>query len=133
MTMLIQVLLALVFGASGALKLYDLPLFARTLHGYNLLPGWAEQPASVLIALSEVALSLWLLSGVRARSAAAVTAALLAVFSAAIAWAWMGGYIDECGCILKAAGVKESAQVGLVRNGVLIALSGVTFWRSNDA
>ncbi|MET7289394.1 DoxX-like family protein [Streptomyces sp. NPDC005573] len=47
-----------------------------------LLPGWAVTAALLAIGLAEVGIGLWVLSGRRARAAAAVQTALVLVFNA---------------------------------------------------
>ena len=53
--------LALIFGASGVMKLRDLDMFEGSLANYQLAPRWMEKPLAYLLPIAECAAALGLL------------------------------------------------------------------------
>ena len=47
--------LALIFGASGVMKLRDLEMFEGSLANYQLAPTWMEKPLAYLLPIVECA------------------------------------------------------------------------------
>jgi len=96
---LLAATLALIFGASGFLKLRDPELFAASVANYDLLPRWAEGPFAWTLPIVEIAAAVGVLFPSTRALAATALAPLLAVFSAAIAINLARGRADiDCGC-----------------------------------
>jgi uncharacterized membrane protein YphA (DoxX/SURF4 family) len=117
---ILRVALASLFGAAAFHKLRDPRGFAGTLRDYEILPtGW---PRAVAVALPglELALALALLLPGLGPRPALVGAALLALYSGAIAWNLARGRTAiDCGC-LGPAGYAPLSPGLLARNAVLI-------------
>lgn len=85
---------------SGGFKWFGsgIDRFVRDIANYRMLAEpWDVVAAYAVISL-EVAAGLCLLLGVLRRGAILVTAALVAVFSFSIAWAWVHQLDISCGC-----------------------------------
>ncbi len=72
--------------------------FARAMAAYDILPVWAINPASVIMAWLELIIALLLLVGVWTRAAATWAALLLALFTGLMLWAGFTGAGFDCGC-----------------------------------
>src|SRR5690348_9764028 len=103
----ILLLLAFVFGLAGAMKLGSPEQFRDTMR--KLFGARLARPLSVTVPVLEIALALWLLTGLAPRQAAAVSILVLLVFSAALLRIWRRGL--TCGCFGEAG---DSAPSGLV-------------------
>lgn len=91
-------LLALVFLATGAGKLWDLAGFAGILGGYRLVPVPLRWPAALLLALAELGLALGLLLPAWRRRAALAAVGLVLGCGAAMALALLRGqYLANSG------------------------------------
>ena len=115
--------LAAVLLATGLGKLIDVPGFARIVASYEVLPVSLTLPAAGVLTFTELALAVWLASGLRQRTAAAASAMLHVVYAA---WSgaalWRGLEIANCGCF----GVflaRPLSLVTLAEDGVLAAVS----------
>jgi uncharacterized membrane protein YphA (DoxX/SURF4 family) len=87
-----------VWVVAGALKLPDPAAAERAVRAYRLLPEGLVGPVAFGLPVVEIAVGLALLAGVFVRTAALATAALLAVYIAAIGSAWARGLPIDCGC-----------------------------------
>jgi hypothetical protein len=117
--------LALIFGASGALKLRDLKLFEGSLANYQLAPKWMEKALAYLFPILECAAALGLLIAPTRTLAAATSLALLAIFTGAIAINLVRGRVDiDCGCFGPALRQKLSGSL-LWRNLFLILIATI--------
>ena len=117
-----QVCGALVFLAAGAQKLHHRSLLRGVIANYRLLPEALVMPTAWLLPPVEVALGLWLLSGVARPLSAAAAMLLFALFAAAMAINLRRGrgHID-CGC--NSTFLRQELRWTLVaRNLVLAAL-----------
>jgi hypothetical protein len=122
---LLALALALIFGASGALKLRDPELFAGALANYRLVPRWLETPIAWAIPIAESAAAAGLLFDASRAIAAAALVMLLAVFSGAIAINLVRGRVHiDCGCFGPALRQELSGWL-LVRNAVLMIAAAV--------
>ena len=94
-----QLLLALVLLATGVGKALDVPGFAAVVARYDALPVALLLPGVVALTMAELALSAWLVSGIRLRWAGLAAAAMHAGYAG---WAglalWRGLDIPNCGC-----------------------------------
>ncbi len=85
-------------------KVWDPAAFAQDMGNYNLMPLWALNTASVLMAWLELVAGLCLLAGFWTRAAAAWLAALLVVFTGLMIYAGLTGAGYDCGCFPGQAG-----------------------------
>jgi uncharacterized membrane protein YphA (DoxX/SURF4 family) len=83
---------------AGVLKLPDPAAAERAVRAYRLLPEGLVGPVAFGLPVVEIAVGLALLAGVFVRTAALATAALLAVYIAAVGSAWARGLQIDCGC-----------------------------------
>ena len=119
-------LIAAVFLYAGVLKLGASERFAITVAQFAILPeGWTRGAALALPAV-ETLVGVLLLVPRTARAGAWAAAALLAIFIAALAWAWSQGFTVDCGCF---GGSEDEPTPGnaiplaLTRDAVLLAIT----------
>jgi uncharacterized membrane protein YphA (DoxX/SURF4 family) len=93
-----RLLLGGVLVVAGALKLPDPAAAERAVRAYRLLPEALVGPVAFGLPVVEIAVGLALLAGVAVRGAALASAALMAVFVAAVGSAWARGLQIDCGC-----------------------------------
>ncbi|MEU2350233.1 MauE/DoxX family redox-associated membrane protein [Modestobacter sp. NPDC049651] len=93
-----RLLLGGVFLVAGALKLPDPAAAARAVRAYQLLPESLVDVTAFGLPVIEIAVGLALLAGVFVRTAAVLSAVMLAGYVAAIAAAWARGLQIDCGC-----------------------------------
>jgi putative oxidoreductase len=79
-------------------KVWEPAVFAQAMATYDLLPIWAVNPASVVMAWLELLIGLLLLLGIWTRAAATWAALLLAMFTGLMIWAGFTGAGFDCGC-----------------------------------
>jgi len=72
--------------------------FAEIIAAYQLIPYWAVNPMTLIMPWTELVAGVLLVLGIRTKSAAAVIAAMLVVFSLAILIALLRGIPIGCGC-----------------------------------
>jgi len=90
--------LAAVWLVAGTAKVGDLAGSGRAVAAYRLLPVDTARVVGAALPLVELALGILLLFGLGTRLVAAVSAALFAVYVAAIASVWARGLSIDCGC-----------------------------------
>jgi uncharacterized membrane protein YphA (DoxX/SURF4 family) len=93
-----RLLLGVVLVVAGALKMPDPAAAERAVRAYQLLPEGLVGPVAFGLPVVEIAVGLALLVGVSVRAAALASAALMAVFLAAVGSAWARGLQIDCGC-----------------------------------
>ena len=93
-----RLFLAGVFLYASYDKVWDPAAFASAVAAYDLLPLWAVNPASVLLAWLELVVGLLLLAGVWVRPAAAWAVLMLLLFMAVSVYAGLTGAGYDCGC-----------------------------------
>ncbi|GAA1809084.1 DoxX family membrane protein [Luedemannella flava] len=93
-----RVVLAGVFLVAGGSKVGDLAASGRAVHAYRLMPYDVSATVGAVLPFVELALGLLLLIGLATRLAAAIGAALMAIFIAGIASVWARGLSIDCGC-----------------------------------
>ncbi|MEO3796092.1 MauE/DoxX family redox-associated membrane protein [Nonomuraea sp. B10E15] len=109
---------ALLFAALG--KLRDVPGFARSVAGYQVLPDGLAGPAAVGVLAAELAAAGLLLVPGGRRWGAAVAGLLFAAFLAAMASVMRRRMTVDCGCF----GGRDLVGAGtLLRTGLLLALA----------
>src|SRR3712207_9366258 len=88
----------------------------RAVRAYQLLPEALVGPVAFGLPVVEIVVGLALLVGVSVRAAALASAALMAVFLAAVGQAWARGLQIDCGCFggggQDAAGQTDRKRVG---------------------
>jgi uncharacterized membrane protein YphA (DoxX/SURF4 family) len=93
-----RLLVGAVFVVAGAVKLPDPAAAERSVRAYRLLPEALVPTAAFGLPVVEIAVGLALLAGVWVRTAAVLSALMLAVYIAAIASVWARGLSIDCGC-----------------------------------
>jgi uncharacterized membrane protein YphA (DoxX/SURF4 family) len=118
-----RVLLAAVLLATAIGKLLDIGGFAAVVATYRALPEPVVLPAALALALGELGLGLWLLSGMLLVPAALASVLLHAVYLAWSAAALARGLdIPNCGCF----GVfwaRPLSWLTLAEDGVMLLVS----------
>jgi uncharacterized membrane protein YphA (DoxX/SURF4 family) len=115
----IRACVALLLASAARHKLRDAPAFRGTLAGYGLLPSSWTRAVAAAIPLLELAIAMWLASGVLRAPAAFSAAALLVVYAAAIAAGIARGRSGiDCGCAGPAARLPLGPAL-VVRNLVV--------------
>jgi uncharacterized membrane protein YphA (DoxX/SURF4 family) len=90
--------LAAVWLVAGGSKVGDLAGSGRAVAAFRLMPADAARLVGAALPFVEIALGVLLLLGLATRLAAAVSAALFAVYIVGIAAAWARGLSIDCGC-----------------------------------
>src|SRR3954468_4819547 len=90
--------LAAVWLVAGALKVGDLAASGRAVNAYGIFPYEVAKVIGAAQPFLEIALGLLLLAGLAVRLSAGISAVLLLIFIAGIAWAWARGLQIDCGC-----------------------------------
>ncbi|MEO3888360.1 MauE/DoxX family redox-associated membrane protein [Nonomuraea sp. B5E05] len=109
---------ALLFAALG--KLRDVPGFARSVAGYQVLPDGLAGPAAAGVLAAELAAAGLLLVPGGRRWGAVMAGLLFAAFLAAMASVTRRGMAVDCGCF----GGRDLVGAGtLLRTGLLLALA----------
>jgi uncharacterized membrane protein YphA (DoxX/SURF4 family) len=98
----------------------SLSMFAMQVDSYQLLPPTAVRPAAHLLPFFELALGVWLLSGLALRLSSLITTLLLGGFFGLMVRTYALGLEINCGCF--GPGEKLGTKT-LVRDGTLLALS----------
>ena len=106
-----QLVIGAIFAMAGLAKVGDLAGFAEQVHNFRLAPVALENLLAMTLPWIEVVAALALILGIRARAGGVVTAALMAVFTVAVALALVRGLDIECGCF----GTADASRVGLVK------------------
>jgi len=120
----VRLCLGLLFVTSGASKLLRQSSIRHVIAQYRLLPPDSVAPAALGLAIGEIGVGLLLmLSFLPALAAPAIVsaAALLCLFSAAVASALLRGVVVPCGCSLILNG-HVVTWATFARNQALLAL-----------
>jgi uncharacterized membrane protein YphA (DoxX/SURF4 family) len=124
---LVRLALAGIWLVSGGVKLADRIGTIVAVDAYEVLPERFVPVVASILPLLEIALGVLLLIGAGTRVAAVVSAALLLVFVAGLAQAWIRGLSIDCGCFGGGGTVAPGeTQYGLelVRDLGFLALAG---------
>jgi uncharacterized membrane protein YphA (DoxX/SURF4 family) len=113
-----QLLIGLVFVVAALAKLGDMQAFADQVYNFRLLPLMLVNRVALTLPWVELVAGLALVTGVRARSGAAIASMLMAAFTVAVLIAMARGLDFECGCF----GTADSTRVGLVKVGQNVAM-----------
>ena len=123
-----RLVLGLIMIAAGFGKITDPAAFATQIRHFAILPAGLENLPAILLPWVEVVCGLSLLTGVRARSAAWLSAAMLVAFTLAVGSAMARGLDIECGCF----GTADSTRVGgfkLIENLAFTAIAAIASLR----
>ena len=121
LTWTLALALAMLSAASAAMKFGDISQFAAAVENYRILPQALVTPASRIIPALEALAALVLLFPATRAGAALLMAALLAIFSAAIAINLARGRREiDCGCFGPALRQRLSGWL-IARNAMLLA------------
>jgi putative oxidoreductase len=117
--------LGALFVVTGALKLGDPNAFAVEIHNYQLFPALAPLLAATLPVI-EIVVGAALVAGPRPwlRAGALASAALMLVFTVAVASAVARGINISCGCFGAAWGSSPVTLITIARDVALLAASG---------
>ncbi len=117
------IILGLAMLVAGFFKAIDPWTFLGSLPAYGV-PEILHYPIVIALPALEVALGVMLIAGWQLRWAGIVSIALIAVFSAAIAYGWSLGDLEECGCfgpfIQRSPGQALLQDLGLLILAVLV-------------
>jgi uncharacterized membrane protein YphA (DoxX/SURF4 family) len=108
---LCQIATGILFGVAGLAKVGDLAGFASQIHNFRVVPVASENLVAMTLPWVEIVAALALILGLRARAAARLAAASLAVFTLAVLLALVRGLDIECGCF----GTADASRVGAVK------------------
>lgn len=108
--------------AAGIFKLLDLKSFFDSMQTWELVPEYLVWPVVIITPLCEVSLGLFWLRGAHQRTVAALTLAMLAVFSSVYLahLIWVGP--PECACfglMRQFVKMRDHAASVLARNAIL--------------
>jgi uncharacterized membrane protein YphA (DoxX/SURF4 family) len=106
---LCRIVLGLVWLWAAVAKMADARASVRAVTAYRLLPHGLVEPVAWGLPFVELVLAALLLLGVRTRVAAVLSLSLLALFTGAVASAWVRGLSIDCGCF---GGGGTSATAG---------------------
>jgi uncharacterized membrane protein YphA (DoxX/SURF4 family) len=107
-----RLVLAVVLSYAGLVKIQDLTAAGRSVAVYRIVPTDAAQFVGGVLPFVEVAVGLLLALGLAIRATAAVTAALMATYIAAIVSVWVRGLSIDCGCFGGGGALTGGAQRG---------------------
>ncbi len=128
-----RLLLAGVWLVAGGTKVSDLQGSVRAVHAYELLPYEASKVVGAALPFVEIADGLLLVAGFATRIAAAVSAALLAVFIGGISAAWARGLRIDCGCFGGGGELAANESPGyfweIARDVALFGVAVYLVWR----
>jgi len=127
----IRLILRLVLGGlflwSGIAKLKNPIEFADAIRNFEIIGDPFAAVFALFIPWVEIVAALAVMSGLAGRGGAAVLTLSLAVFTIAIASAWMRGLDISCGCFGGSGPINYPRK--MIENFALLALgAGVWFW-----
>ena len=140
LTLIARLLLGLVFALSAITKITAPGAFHDSVAAYHLLPHGVITPFATALPWIEALVAIYLLVGLFLRPTAIVTAALLIMFTGAIAISLARGNTGHgCGCfgdsgigslapVQWLAGGATITPFDVVRDLVFIALAAVVYW-----
>jgi len=115
----------LVIGAAGVLKMIDVPRFEKELLAWAVIPDSIAGGVALVVPTLEVGLAAMWAFSLCTRAVFAVAAAMLVLFSAALAAEWSVAGPPTCACLGLLGEYLDrmnEAKFSLARNGVMIAM-----------
>jgi len=97
----LRVILGVWFAISGIIKVFftGLDQFTRDVANYRMVVAPLDAVVAYTVPWVEIVAGLLLMLGVLRRGAIVAIAGLVAMFAAAIGWAWSQGLDISCGCL----------------------------------
>ena len=117
--------LAAVFLYAGFVKAASVHAFADDIANYHLVPAALVPLVAATLPLVEIVTGLALATGLFARGAALLAAAMMAAFTAALLSAFARGIDLTCGCF---GGGAEADGLTVVRDLALLAAAAHVAW-----
>lgn len=131
-----RVALGVIFLVAAWGKIADPAALAKIIHNYHILPDIFINLAALILPWVEAVLGVCLITGFASRGASLLSTLLLAVFIAAMAYAYLKGYNTQCGCFTTKADDPISPRT-LLRDGSMLVLAGLvmvsSFLRAREA
>lgn len=118
------------FVVAGAMKVVDMRTFVDVVQAYRIAPHVLIVPIAFAVPWMEVVLGAGVLLGLWLRSSAVLSAGLLLAFAAGLIVNIARGADISCGCFGPYF-ADTSLEGALLRNAVLIGMSGVLFMVRN--
>ena len=140
LTLIARLLLGLVFALSAITKITAPGAFHDSVAAYHLLPHGVITPFATALPWIEALVAIYLFAGLFLRPTAIVTAALLVLFTGAIAISLARGNTGHgCGCfgdsgigslapVQWLAGGATITPFDVVRDLIFIALAAIVYW-----
>ena len=120
LSLVFRLYIAGIFVYAGMYKISYTAEFAETIAGYQMVPYWGVNFLAAILPWIELICGILLAAGVRARAAACVLGALMAVFTVGIAWNLILDSPIGCGCF---SSVEEAISWRtLVRDSLWLAM-----------
>jgi uncharacterized membrane protein YphA (DoxX/SURF4 family) len=119
-----RLLVAVILGGAGILKIGHATALAAALAGFRLLPADAIPLLAVLLPLFEVFVAVYLLAGLFTRIAGYVAATMFLSYAAAIASAVVRHIPANCGCF----GPADAATADWPHAGFDLALAALALF-----
>jgi uncharacterized membrane protein len=128
----ISIALAVVFGASAAIKFADFGEFRAAVENYRIVPEGFAASVAAIVPITELAGAVGILIPRKHDAATAILLILLAVFTLAIVANLMRGRLHvDCGCFGPA--LRQPLSWWLpVRNAILMALAAIAILPTAD-
>ncbi|MFF3175409.1 MauE/DoxX family redox-associated membrane protein [Streptomyces sp. NPDC057900] len=124
-----RIVLAVVLGYAGLVKIRDLNDAGRSVAVYRIVPDDLAELIGGALPFAEIAVALLLVAGLATRVAAVVTAVLLAVYVAAIVSVWARGMSIDCGCFggggTLTSGAERGYAIDIARDLVLLGAAAL--------
>jgi putative oxidoreductase len=124
LTFAARLLIGAIFIYASAYKIWAPAEFAASIRNYMILPVSWSNLAAVTLPWIELAAGALLILGIFTRPAALLTTGMLAVFLAAMIYAYSIGLDIDCGCFSSAASSQGKITLfNLVRDSTLVIIS----------
>ena len=107
-----RLLIGCLFVYASVYKILDPADFAVSIRNYMIIPPAWSNLAALILPWIEVTAGLFLVLGIQTRPAALLTTGMLAVFVAALVYAYSIGLDINCGCFSSAA--SSSGRIGVL-------------------
>ena len=111
-----------VFAVAVVGKLYNPTATLKVFTGFAALSDAAASAALICLVAAETLVAGWLLSGLFRRTAFAVAAVFLVLFTVVLAWQQIAGWTGGCGCGWSAFGPTGDRLFGITRNLACLGL-----------
>lgn len=131
LTALLRVALGAVFLYAALIKIANLPAFAGNVAAYQLLPYAGNYLVAAILPWIEAICGLLLVTGWRARSAAALVAAMNMLFIVLLFSTVARGLDIDCGCF-RQGGEKTTAWTAIFRDILLLVAAVFVFRKTKQ-